>query len=120
MNLDGSDRRVIATGFRHPADVAFFRGQLWTLDSAPFDAERKALDELNLVEPGGWYGFPYCLGAGLSNISADDIDCAEAIAPVMLFGSGANPVSLAAFPHDTLPGTGRHVGRRAQRRAQPD
>ena len=105
MNLDGSDRRVIATGFRHPADVAFFRGQLWTLDSAPFDAEHKALDELNLVEPGGWYGFPYCLGAGQSNTSAREIDCAEAIAPVMLFGSGANPVSLAAFPHDTLPGT---------------
>lgn len=105
MNLDGSDRRVIATGFRHPADVAFYRGQLWTLDSAPRKAERKALDELNLVEPGGWYGFPYCLGAGQSNISAPDINCADAVAPIMLFGSGANPVSLAAFPHNTLPGT---------------
>ena len=105
MHLDGSDRRVIATGFRHPADVAFYRDQLWTLDSAPRQTERKALDELNLVEPGGWYGFPYCLGAGLSNINAAAIDCADAIAPVMLFGSGANPVSLAAFPHNTLPGT---------------
>ncbi len=105
MNLDGSDRRVIATGFRQPADVAFYRGQLWTLDSAPRQTERAALDELNLVAPGGWYGFPYCLGAGRSNISAADIDCADAIAPVMLFGSGANPVSLASFPHNTLPGT---------------
>ncbi|MCY3798903.1 MAG: PQQ-dependent sugar dehydrogenase [Chloroflexi bacterium] len=105
MNLDGSDRRVIATGFRQPADVAFYRGQLWTLDSAPRQTERKALDELNLVAPGGWYGFPYCLGAGRGNISAADIDCADAIAPVMLFGSGANPVSLAPFSHNTLPGT---------------
>lgn len=105
MNLDGSDRRVVATGFRHPADVAFYRGRLWTLDSAPRHTEREALDELNLVEPGGWYGFPYCLGAGSSNISAADIDCADAIAPVMLLGSGANPVSLAPFPHNTLPGT---------------
>ena len=105
MNLDGSDRRVIATGFRHPADVAFYRGRLWTLDSAPRQTKRKALDELNLVEPGGWYGFPYCLGAGLPNMSAADIDCADAIPPVMLFGSGANPASLAAFPHNTLPGT---------------
>lgn len=105
MNLDGSDRRVIATGFRNPADVAFYRGQLWTLDSAPRQSERGALDELNLVEPGGWYGFPYCLGASSRNISAADIDCADAIAPVMLFGRGANPVSLAPFPHNTLPGT---------------
>ena len=105
MNLDGSDRRVVATGFRHPADVAFYRGQLWTLDSAPRQTERSAVDELNLVAPGGWYGFPYCLGAGSRNISAADIDCADAIAPVVLFGRGANPVSLAAFPHDTLPGT---------------
>lgn len=105
MNLDGSDRRVIATGFRHPADVAFYRGRLWTLDSAPRQTERSAVDELNLVEPGGWYGFPYCLGPAQSNIGGEDIDCADAIAPVMLFGSGANPASLAAFPHNTLPGT---------------
>ncbi len=105
MNLDGSDRRVIATGFRHPADVAFYRGRLWTLDSAPRQTERSAVDELNLVEPGGWYGFPYCLGAAQRNIGGEDIDCADAIAPVMLFGSGANPASLAAFPHNTLPGT---------------
>ena len=105
MNLDGSDRRVMASGFRHPADVAFFRGRLWTLDSAPRQTEGMAVDELNLVEPGGWYGFPYCLGAGRSNISASDIDCADAIAPVMLFGSGANPISLAAYPQASLPGT---------------
>ena len=105
MNLDGSDRRVVASGFRHPADVAFYRGRLWTLDSAPRQTEGKAADELNLVTPGGWYGFPYCLGAGLSNISAADIDCGDAIAPVMLFGSGANPISLAAYRQDSLPGT---------------
>ena len=35
MNLDGSDRQIVATGFRQPADVAFYRDRLWTLDSAP-------------------------------------------------------------------------------------
>jgi len=105
MNLDGSDRQIVATGFRQPADVAFYRDRLWTLDSAPHQKDRHARDELNLVEPGGWYGFPYCLGAGERNLASADIDCADSISPVMLFGSGAVPISLAAFPHDVLPGT---------------
>ena len=105
MNLDGSDRQVVATGFRQPADLAFFRSQLWTLDSAPRQENRVALDELNRVEAGGWYGFPYCLGAGAPNIKSETIDCAESVLPTMLFGSGAVPSSLAAYPHDTLPGT---------------
>ncbi len=105
MNLDGSGRRVVASGFRQPADVAFFRGQLWTLDSAPWQTTRNARDELNRVEPGGWYGFPYCIGAGEINLPAPEVDCAESVPPAMLFGSGAAPLRLAAYPHDTLPGT---------------
>lgn len=105
MNLDGGDRQIVATGFRQPADVAFYRDQLWTLDSAPYEPGRHARDELNRVEPGGWYGFPHCIGAGERQIAGTDVDCSDSISPVMLFGSGAAPISLAPFPHDTLPGT---------------
>ena len=105
MNLDGSDRQIVASGFRRPADIALYRGRLWTLDSAPYQAGRHARDELNLLEPGGWYGFPYCLGAGEPNLPRPEIDCADSVPPVMRFGSGAAPISLAAYPHDTLPGT---------------
>ena len=104
MNLDGSDRQIVARGFRRPADLEFYRDRLWTLDSAPYQSGRHARDELNLVEPGGWYGFPYCLGAGEPNLASADIDCQDSVSPVMLFGSGAVPISLAAYPHDTLPG----------------
>lgn len=104
MNLDASDRQVYASGFRNPADVAWYRGRLWTLDSAPPQAERNALDELNRLEAGGWYGFPYCLGAGTANRSGDR-GCRESVAPAMRFGTGAVPISLAAYPHDLLPGT---------------
>jgi len=105
MNLDGSERQIVATGFRRPADVAFYRDQLWTVDSAPYEPGRHARDELNRVAPGGWYGFLYCLGAGESHIADADVDCADSVSPVMLFGSGAVPISLAAFPHDALAGT---------------
>lgn len=105
MNLDGSDRQIFASGFRNPADVAVFRGQLWTLDSAPRQVERNALDELNRLEAGGWYGFPYCLGAETSNLGGVGLNCDDGIAPVMRFGTGAVPTSLAAYGHDLLPGT---------------
>ena len=105
MNLDGSDRRVVASGLRNPADVAFFRDNLWTLDSAPRQRERVALDELNRVEPGGWYGFPNCLGRETVGIATDARNCQDSNSPVMQFGSGAAPSSLAAFTHDFLPGT---------------
>jgi len=105
MNLDGSGRQVFASGFRNPADIAWHRGQLWTLDSAPRQEQRNALDELNRLQAGGWYGFPYCLGAGTANIAGGGRDCGEGIAPEMRFGTGAVPTSLAAYPHDLLPGT---------------
>ena len=104
MALDGSDRQVVASGFRRPADVAFYRGQLWTLDSSPRQAQQGALDELNQVERGGWYGFPYCLGKDHINIPSDERGCAQSIQPRLLFGAGATPSSLAAYPYATLPG----------------
>ena len=105
MRLDGDDRQVVATGFRQPADVAFFRGGLWTLDSGPRGFEwRQPLDELNRVEPGGFYGFPYCLGNDQRHIEADGVNCADATEPEVLFGAGAVPGALAAYPHDTMTG----------------
>ena len=105
MALDGSDRQTLATGFRNPADVEFYRGELWTLDTSPRKYQTKALDELNLVQTGGWYGFPYCLGNDTVNIPSDDIRCEDAVRPRLLFGSSATPRSLVAYPYDTLPGT---------------
>lgn len=105
MALDGSDRQIVATGFRNPADVEFFRSELWTLDSSPRGYLSNALDELNLVKDGGWYGFPTCLGHNTSNIPSDNRTCEDMQQPTIVFGSGATPSSLVAYPYDTLPGT---------------
>ncbi len=104
MALDGGDRQLVASGFRRPADVEFYRDKLWTLDSAPRERLDGALDELNLVRDGAWYGFPYCLGDGQRHFEHEAIDCEDATAPSLLFGAGAVPNSLAAYPHDTMTG----------------
>ncbi len=105
MALDGSDRQTIATGFRNPADVEFYRGELWTVDTSPRGYDSGAFDELNLIQSDGWYGFPYCLGNDTVNIPSDDINCEDNVYPRLLFGSSATPRSLAAYPYATLPGT---------------
>ncbi len=62
-NPDGSNLQVYATGLRNPYDIAFdSQGRLWATDNgsdgdeAPFCA---TIDELNLIEAGADYGWPY-------------------------------------------------------------
>ena len=62
-NPDGSGLTVYATGLRNPYDIAFdSQGRLWATDNgsdgqeAPFCA---TIDELNLIERGADYGWPY-------------------------------------------------------------
>lgn len=62
-NPDGSELRVFASGLRNPYDLAFdARGRLWATDNGsdggefPFCA---SIDELNLIEDGNDYGWPY-------------------------------------------------------------
>jgi len=102
MQLDGSEREVIATGLRDPATLAWFRGALWTVDSAPAVPPSSALDELNRVEVGAWYGFPDCLGRDTARRAGG---CGGNSAPSLLLGSGSNPGGLAAYPYATFPDT---------------
>ncbi|MCH7953712.1 MAG: PQQ-dependent sugar dehydrogenase [Chloroflexi bacterium] len=62
-NPDGSELRVFASGLRNPYDLAFGpQGRLWATDNGsdgdefPFCA---SIDELNLIEDGNDYGWPY-------------------------------------------------------------
>ena len=62
-NPDGSELRVFASGLRNPYDLVFdAQGRLWASDNGsdggefPFCA---SIDELNLIEDGNDYGWPY-------------------------------------------------------------
>ncbi len=58
-NPDGSDLRVYATGLRNPYDLVFDPdGRLWATDNGP-DPPCNTIDELNLIEDGSDYGWPY-------------------------------------------------------------
>ena len=58
-NADGSDLRVYARGLRNSYDLVFDpQGRLWATDNGS-DPPCNTIDELNLIEDGGDYGWPY-------------------------------------------------------------
>jgi glucose/arabinose dehydrogenase len=103
--LDGSDRRVIATGLRQAAGLAFLGDQLWVTDSARLGlADTPDLDELNRVTAGAHFGWPFCIGAArLPDPLAEPFDCALTTAPDLTFSTGSTPLGLAAYTGAALP-----------------
>jgi glucose/arabinose dehydrogenase len=102
--LDGTDRQIVATGLRQPADLAFQRSDLYVLDSARdglFDTPD--LDELNRVEQGANFGFPYCVGSTNTPDMPGDFDCANATPPLVAFPTASTPLGIAAYRGETIP-----------------
>jgi glucose/arabinose dehydrogenase len=100
--LDGSDRQLVATGLRQPADLVFVGDTLWVTDTALTSAEGDNLDELNVVTPGADYGWPHCAGAGVA-LLAGDFDCADSTAPTIALPTHSTPVGLAYYEGQTFP-----------------
>lgn len=66
---DGVFIDIFAGGFRNPYDLAFNReGELFSCDNSPSGDSTwtcyEAPDELNWIQSGNNYGFPYCFGTG--------------------------------------------------------
>lgn len=101
--LDGTDRQIVATGLREPADLAFFKGTLYTVDSARTGLFNTSdLDELDRVQLGANFGFPYCVG--LKN--APDwpgFNCASATPSVVALPTASTPTGIAAYRGTAIP-----------------
>ncbi|MFN8447889.1 MAG: hypothetical protein U0521_04700 [Anaerolineae bacterium] len=106
--LDGSDRRVVATGLRQPADLALDGETLWIVDSARgglFDTPD--LDEIDRVtlddstQPPD-FGFPYCIG--LANTpDLDGGDCTASTPPAITLPTGSTPTGIAVYGGEAIP-----------------
>lgn len=58
-------------------------------------------DEINLLEPGGHYGWPYCYGANIASPEYARWDCAGYHAPLVELPAHAAPLGMAYW-HDGL------------------
>ncbi|MGB1289323.1 MAG: PQQ-dependent sugar dehydrogenase, partial [Aggregatilineales bacterium] len=105
--LDGSDRQVIAQGFRQPAGITpdIDGEHLWVTDSARDGLEQTNwLDELNRVSvtsENQHGGFPYCVGAeNTPDIAPGDFDCTQALKPVIAFETHSMPLAPVLYQGD--------------------
>ena len=64
-NADGSGRQVIATGLRNSVGLAWnpSTNQLWATDNGrDYLGDNLPPEEVNVIRPGGFYGWPYAYG----------------------------------------------------------
>lgn len=104
FDLDGGNRQLVATGLRQPFGLAFFGGDLWTVDTARDGLDdAPMLDELNRVRWGAHFGWPFCVGSDNTPDLEGEFDCADAMPPALVFPTHSTPTGLAAYTSDALP-----------------
>ena len=114
MNLDGSDRRVFASGLRNPVGLDFHpeSGEVYVnVNERDELGDNLVPDYFTRVEEGGFYGWPYAYLRG------DNLDprrtqdgkserpdlAARTITPDVLYQSHSAALGLAFCDNDTFP-----------------
>lgn len=67
-NIDGTGEEIFAEGLRNTVGFTFRGGELWGVDNGrDLIGDNVPPEELNLIEKGNHYGWPYCYGEGIAN-----------------------------------------------------
>lgn len=72
MSPDGRTRRIYASGLRNTIGFDWHpeTGELWGMDHGmDWLGDKQQPEELNLIEEGRQYGWPYIVGDGMTNVS---------------------------------------------------
>ena len=106
-NPDGTELRIYARGVRNPYDLVFDpQGRLWATDNGE-DPPCNTIDELNLIEEGGDYGWPYAdcdaLQSGIPPVV--DLGLHSAATGIDYYGAEAFPSAYQGNLFITLWGT---------------
>ncbi|CAN5408074.1 hypothetical protein BH11PSE5_BH11PSE5_17050 [soil metagenome] len=98
---EGALPEIWAVGFRNPAGIARTTdGEIWAIDIGP-----KGGDELNLVKPGGNYGWPQATwGFDYSGRAmSEQQDGGDYVDPIANWGPSRAPSSLIQYTGDRFP-----------------
>jgi glucose/arabinose dehydrogenase len=98
---DGSNGRVYARGLRNAVGLAVspVTGAIWATvnerDNLEPDHENLPPDELQVVQAGGNYGWPYCYGRTPNpEFPSQASSCATMVAPVLAFQAHSAPLGI--------------------------
>lgn len=109
MEKDGSDSRIVARGLRnavfmerHPAT-----GEIWATDMGRDHlGDDLPPEEVNILEEGAHYGWPWCYGDGVRDAtfeSGRSFDCTQTAYPRFSFQAHSAPLGLAFLIGDGWP-----------------
>lgn len=111
-DLNGSDEQLVATGFQFPFDFAWQPATqaLFASDAGRDDlGPDLPLDEINVVRPGEYYGWPSCIatsaGVEETRLQAPSSarPCQDTVPPFATFPTHSSPAGLAFYQGTAFP-----------------
>ncbi len=112
-NLDGSGEEIFARGLRNTVGFTFISDKLWGVDNGrDLIGDNIPPEELNLIEKGKHYGWPYCHGQGVVSPEYPDhvSFCENETAfPVVEMTAHSAPLGITPLPLGSDWTTGEHV-----------
>jgi glucose/arabinose dehydrogenase len=107
MNVDGSGLEVFASGLRNTVGFAWrpFTSELWGADMGRNNLGQDVVhDELNRLEQGKNYGWPFCYDDKVPNPEFNDpAKCAGSTSPALNFPPHWAPLGLAFYDQVGFP-----------------
>ena len=107
LNGEGGDVQIWASGLRNTVGFAWqpYTAALWGVDMGRNNiGATNPPDELNLVQQGKNYGWPYCYGANLPNPEFNDPSrCATPEAPRFNFPAHWSPLGIVFYNRALFP-----------------
>jgi glucose/arabinose dehydrogenase len=120
FKADGSAAEIYATGLRNSVGFDWnpVDGKLYATEAGrDFQGDDIPPDELNQIEKGGFYGWPYAYGQKIPDPTlvkgalgrGHAADIARSIAPVHAFGAHVTPLGMAFIRGEELPYAYRNI-----------
>lgn len=103
-NIDGTGGRLFAAGLRNSVGLAWRGTDLWSVDNGrDLLGDNLPPEEVNVLQDGKHYGWPYCYGDRIANPEFDeraDYCRTQTTAPVFSMQAHSAPLGLAVIPKE--------------------
>jgi len=110
MEPSGSDMQIVARGLRNAVffDWSYVDGKMYATEMGRDNlGDNLPPEEVNIIEEGKHYGWPYCYGDRVRDETFrpqdDDFDCAETQSPHLTLPAHTAPLGLAFIPEEGWP-----------------